>query len=243
VEDVYGFFQIHSRLMEFCNGECPQTAATAREDWNRMSNEKRSDWYQKLVKPGGRLWLIPTELPPASPNSIVEKWLTENVYLQECQWTTETIRLCTYGRPPEGASAEATLSDVQFGDVILLEQGVVMADRSDPAVAPGEMLFAELDWQALKKPSTRYKISLQLLDAGGVLKAQHDREPLDGYRPTDSWQPGEEIVDRYAFRLPTDLPPGPYRLLLIMYDSNTGDRLKINGTEADFAEVLTVEVK
>jgi hypothetical protein len=105
------------------------------------------------------------------------------------------------------------------------------------------MLFAELDWQALKKPPTRYKISLQLLDAGGVLKAQHEREPLDGYRPTDTWQPGETVVDRYAFALPDDLPAGQYRLLLILYDANTGERLTINGSDTDAIDLLTVAVQ
>ncbi len=243
VEDVYGFYQIHSRLMEFCNGDCPRTRAMAREDWNKKDEKQRVKWYRGLVKPGGRLWLIPTELPPASPNSIVEMWLTENTFLEQCQWTAETVRLCTYARPPKAVREEEKLTETHFGDAILLKQGLVLIDPAQQTVRAGTPLYLELHWQALTPPGVRYKISLQLLDGGGVLKAQHDREPLDGYRPTDSWQPGEEIIDRYAFRLPADLPPGPYRLLLILYDSNTGERLKINGTEADFAELLTVEVK
>jgi hypothetical protein len=32
--------------------------------------------------------------------------------------------------------------------------------------------------------------------------AGQDRQPQSGYRPTHTWQPGAEVVDRFAFSLP-----------------------------------------
>jgi hypothetical protein len=51
--------------------------------------------------------------------------------------------------------------------------------------------------------------------------AQDDHLPLQGRRPTDTWLPGEVIVDQHLLALPSDLPPGPYRLEAGLYDANT----------------------
>ena len=243
IEDIYGFFQIDARLMEFCEGHCPKTTAIAREDWEKKNKKERMQWYSKHVKPGGRLWLIPTELPPASPYSTVEKWFTENEYLEQCQWTGKQIRLCSYIRQPQNSSQTLLVKNINFGDKILLKKSKQRVAKDASILHPGQSLLLMLEWTAHQQPTQRYKISLQLIDASGVLKAQHDREPLDGYRPTDTWQPDERIIDRYAFTLPDDLPPGDYKVFLIVYDPNTGQRLNVANTGNNFAELLTAKVQ
>lgn len=243
IEDVYGFFQIDARLMEFCEGRCPKTSAIAREDWEKKSQQERRLWYAEHVKPGGRLWLIPTELPPASPYSTVEKWFTENGYLEQCQWTGEQIRLCSYVRRPQKSTQILLTKNINFGDKVLLKKSKQRVAEEASTLHAGQSLLLMLEWTTREKLTQRYKISLQLIDASGVLKAQHDREPLDGYRPTNTWQPDERIIDRYAFTLPDDIPSGDYKMFLIVYDPNTGQRLKIGDTENDFAELMTIQVQ
>jgi hypothetical protein len=50
--------------------------------------------------------------------------------------------------------------------------------------------------------------------------AQLDSWPQAGLRPTTTWAVGELVVDRRALLLPEDAPPGPYHLLIGMYDGD-----------------------
>jgi hypothetical protein len=63
-------------------------------------------------------------------------------------------------------------------------------------------------------------------------------------RPTRSWRPGEEIVDRYGILLPETLGAGEYRLAVGLYDPATGQRLAVSAGPASFAiELGPVRVK
>jgi hypothetical protein len=44
-------------------------------------------------------------------------------------------------------------------------------------------------------------------------------DPVHGLYPFARWQPGEFVRDRYALRLPLDLPPGDYDLRLALLDA------------------------
>lgn len=85
-----------------------------------------------------------------------------------------------------------------------------------------------------------YKVSLQLVDSQGKLRQQIDRQPVDGLRPTTSWQAGDVVSDRYSFVLPSDLEVGVYDLNLVVYDPVSLKRLTA-GSE-DSIELAVVEI-
>jgi hypothetical protein len=72
-----------------------------------------------------------------------------------------------------------------------------------------------------------YAVFVQLLDEGGGLKAQVDRSPVGGFRPTSSWRPGEMITDNYGLALPEELAPGRYRLIAGLYSPASMERLVV----------------
>ena len=72
--------------------------------------------------------------------------------------------------------------------------------------------------------------------------AQQDNPPGRGQVPTDSWTPGAWVRDPYTLWLPEDAGPGPYRLLVGLYDAN-GTRAPLTlpgGATADALEIPVV---
>ncbi len=58
--------------------------------------------------------------------------------------------------------------------------------------------------------------------------------------PTDGWQAGEIVVDNHGLPIPAGAPPGDYRLIVALYDAETGVRLPIQ--EADHLALGAVNV-
>lgn len=80
-------------------------------------------------------------------------------------------------------------------------------------------------WQALQPMTESYKIFVHLTDTSGRIISQLDILPQQGAAPTTGWVPDEIIEDELTLPLPSDLPAGPYRLVLGLYDEKTGRRL------------------
>jgi hypothetical protein len=111
----------------------------------------------------------------------------------------------------------AIVVDQAIGEAIQL-LGLVDAPG---ALFPGDTATITLAWQSLAETERSYTAFVHLLNDAGQVVAQDDHLPLQGRRPTDTWLPGEIIVDQHLLALPHDLPPGPYRLEVGLYDANT----------------------
>ena len=95
------------------------------------------------------------------------------------------------------------------------------------ALTAGEVSQLQLIWQALEKPTRRYKVFLQLLDARDQVIAQRDSEPVGDGRPTDTWQPGEVISDNHGVLIPPGTPPGTIGASWACTTRETGERLRL----------------
>ncbi len=115
------------------------------------------------------------------------------------------------------APALAIVVDQAIGETIQL-LGLVDAPVS---FSPGATAAVTLVWQSLAATERSYTAFVHLLNDAGQLVAQDDHLPLQGQRPTDTWLPGEVVIDQHLLALPDDLPPGRYRLEAGLYDANT----------------------
>ena len=127
----------------------------------------------------------------------------------------------------DGPSAAPNIQhelDLRFGDAIRLT-GYSLG-RTE--ARPGEGVLLTLYWQADSPLEIGYSVFTQIIDMADYHKAgQRDGEPVCNQLPTDDWLPGDTIVDRYYIPIFADAPPGVYRLLVGMYDSETSERLDI----------------
>ncbi|MBI2861256.1 MAG: phospholipid carrier-dependent glycosyltransferase [Chloroflexi bacterium] len=185
------------------------------------------------------IWLI-SEYGPADPHNGVERWLSQETYRAWEQWYGP-IRLARFQTAPEKL-AEVPLSARLGGKIEL-----VSFTLNDGPYQPGEPLLLDLRWQALAPMAERYKIFVHLVSPQGGIAAQRDSEPVSGFRPTDGWQPGEIVDDRYAILIPSNASSGSYRLLAGLYLPSTGQRLPIIGSDGqqagDALQLTLVEIE
>jgi hypothetical protein len=92
---------------------------------------------------------------------------------------------------------------------------------------PGDNIHLTLFWQCLEEMEQSYTVFTHLLDAGDNTVAQKDNPPVDGFYPTTKWEVGEIVRDQYDMVIPSDAPPGEYRLNVGMYLAETGERLNV----------------
>ena len=101
------------------------------------------------------------------------------------------------------------------------------AQQRDDSCTAGAQVKLILYWQALRPIDQNYTVFVHLLDAGGRIVAQVDRQPQAYTYPTDWWATGEVVPDEMVLDVPADASPGPYRLRVGLYDAETGERLPL----------------
>jgi hypothetical protein len=175
-----------------------------------------------------RAWLALESTPEADPASTTEHWLDDHAYRVSSQWLSPAMRLVEYqlSAEPLGETPDVRL-DLRLGQDLEL-----LGFTAGPAeVCAGDNLAVSLFWQAQRRPAQDYVVTLQLLDDSGRLRAQVDRPPVGGFRPTSSWTPGEVIRDNYGMALPSDLPPGRYHLIAGLYLPASLERLPVSSSD------------
>jgi hypothetical protein len=85
------------------------------------------------------------------------------------------------------------------------------AHQPDLPLRPGEVLQANLYWQAETQPSRDWQVAIGLVDSEEREWAGLVAEPVEGY-PTSLWQAGDVWRGQFNLALPADAPPGRYRL-------------------------------
>jgi 4-amino-4-deoxy-L-arabinose transferase-like glycosyltransferase len=98
---------------------------------------------------------------------------------------------------------------------------------NDDVFKPGDEIRLGLRWQGLTHITTSYSVFVHLVGADGSLWAQSDGAPIDGLLPTTHWVAGERITDPREIEIPSEIPPGRYRLDVGMYDPETMDHLTV----------------
>ncbi len=165
--------------------------------------------------------------------------VTERERLQQSAagraFLAQLLPLREFVGPPERSGIEVALyrlwlmqleTDIRFGEHIRL----VGLDRHDPNPRPGEALAFTFYWNAPTRPTENYSLFLHLVTVDDPRPlAQVDGNPAVPERLTQTWDRAAEtlISPRFTLDLPPDLPPGDYRVLLGLYNFETGARLPV----------------
>jgi 4-amino-4-deoxy-L-arabinose transferase-like glycosyltransferase len=122
-------------------------------------------------------------------------------------------------RVPAGARPVFAPSQVRtatLGDTVALA-------GADVGRVSGGQLTVTVYWRCLKPMDAAYTSFVHLVGPGG-LAAQRDMQPGNGSYPTNRWEPGETIIDRFQMDV-SKVSPGAYELRAGMYLLATLKRL------------------
>jgi hypothetical protein len=182
--------------------------------------------------PGGQYIL---ELKPEPPLVQTGTWMRLKRWLLPQSDVLELASIDVRGRPGGAPAAPATPIPVPTDLAVEHPMQATLGNQirflgyeiGDESVRAGEALSFTLYWQALRPMDTSYTIFTHLLGPSGEIIGQKDSVPLGGNYPTTLWQPGEVVMDRYAFLIDPGAPPGDYPLEIGMYRLETAARLPI----------------
>jgi len=174
---------------------------------------------------------------------IIQLQLPETVYAPALYWFTVGL----YGeartkRLPVTADGEPVPERaVRLGPLWLLERDTEPLGASvyyrlgaairlvgyDIQTSQAHTLTVTLDWRSVAAPEDEWTVFVHLLDPSGNTIAQHDGPPRGGDYPTWAWRMGDRILDTHTLALPPDLPPGPYRLQVGLYQPEGDTRMPV----------------
>ncbi len=215
----------------------PQIVRTLPWVDNRQPGQPVLPQIEDMLKASRRVWVV-NWLQPSQVIPYLDKGGDGFVRVITDQTSTgaqyaslypdTAVREVLFERP------DTTRSARNYGDVLALRAALVPA-----AVGRGQTVHIDLWWAALKTPPLDYSAGVFLLDADGVVRAQHDGPPGD--KPTMQWSPGSLVFDRHTLTIPPDLPVGAYRVGVHAYWYVDRVPLPVNGEKYAIIGELRVE--
>lgn len=175
----------------------------------------------------------------ADPDRLIERWLDRQLFKATDQWYGN-VRLASYASPQ---ASEALLLE-PVGDQLGQQIALTAYGLSSSTVVAGDILQVALQWQTGAPLTTDYVVFLQLLDQHNHLVSQRDASPV---APTSTWPIHQPISDSHGIFIEPGTPPGKHRLIVGLYDLQTGQRLPVRkdgkaDAQGDFIELTGIEV-
>jgi len=179
-----------------------------------LGSDARTDAeLEKLVAGKTRAWLVDFGYAAQyDPEHRAERWLAQHGYKQLAQ-DFIGVRVSLYDLACHPGGSPAHRLDAKVGQSIALVGYTLEGDSA----RPGDSICLTLFWQAVDKVPQSYTVFAHVVDSTGQPVAQTDSPPLGGTAPTDSWQVGATIADRYAILIKPNTSPGQYELRVGMY--------------------------
>ncbi|MGQ9665941.1 MAG: hypothetical protein ACUVWB_01390, partial [Anaerolineae bacterium] len=185
-----------------------------------------------------RLYVLYWATDESDPERIMEGWLDTHAFKGVERWFGN-VRFVIY-TTLRGWDGPMQVLAVDGH----LNNGLTLTRAEMPAAQPaaGDILPITLFWQVDETPSARWKVFLQVLDAGNHIIGQRDAEPLSGAIPITAWSPGETYEDHHGVLIEPGTPPGTYQLIVGMYDPATGSRAMVQETGETFVQLGGITV-
>ncbi|MCL4298366.1 MAG: glycosyltransferase family 39 protein [Anaerolineae bacterium] len=190
---------------------------------------------QEITARANTVYAVYWATQQADPNGLIEGWLDKHLFKATDQWYGN-VRLVSYASPFTSAKLPLTPVNYQFGAHIQLAGYALSASR----ITPGDILQLALSWKTdvPLQLDENYTVFVQVLDQADHLVGQRDAPPLN---PMSEWPAHQPVADAHGIFIEPGTPPGPHRLILGLYNSQTGQRLPLTGGQ-DFVELAQVEI-
>jgi len=139
-------------------------------------------------------------------------------------------------------------SQAELSQMTALEAGIGDAARvlgyklSAQSFKPGDELDVTVYWLPRSRTDILYTVFVHLYEPNVGSITQLDTYPGLGNYATTVWDPGRVFADTYRLRLPADAPAvNGARIVLGLYDEQSGQRLPVTGADAGTPDEAWVE--
>jgi hypothetical protein len=188
---------------------------------------------EQLTSDASGVWLFQWSSPISDPDGYVGRWLESHGSEIQTRWFGE-ITLRHFAIQPGRPAPPANKAGVSFEGLRLSGyDGFSRAKR-------GGDLKGTLSWITDTPTPHDWTRSLRLMDLNGRRVAQLDEEPLGGTIGTSEWRARETVLDEARLRIPTDVQPGTYQLVIGLYEQ--GGAIARSSDGSDFAPIASVSI-
>ncbi|MCY3833321.1 MAG: hypothetical protein OXG85_09905 [Chloroflexi bacterium] len=188
-------------------------------------------WLPRLLDAQQTVWLLHWSSDRSAFN-----WLAELDFKRSAHYAhrhdggangESLIHVYRYDRIPEVPPA------AQFANGMILRSARL--DQAD--------LRLDTLWETARPLGRDYLLSAKLLDANGVLVAQHDSQPQANQRPTSGWQVGDPIYSPQEMQALVRLAAGNYQVIAQVYTIEAeGFRNVLTADGREFALVEEIQL-
>ncbi len=125
----------------------------------------------------------------------------------------------------QGGPVDPSLRAVNavFENTIVLEEAILLTEQ----VEKQNTILVAMNWSTRTPVGDSFVVFTHVLNQSDALIAQYDSVPRRGLLPLTEWEEDDLIHERFALRLPDDLPEGTYRVVTGLYFPESGIRLSI----------------
>jgi len=177
-----------------------------------------------------RLWVFNYDADIHDTDNPLNAWLNRNTALAFDEF---------YGKMQLALFVRTDSPTAPWPGRAAFEQGITL-DYAPPSLT-GNTLSLNLRWQTAAPLEHAFKVFVHLRQPGGKSIAQSDSGPAGGFDPSDTWQPGQPILDRRALLVPRNAPPGTYAVHVGLYTPENGTRLRVlSPTDSDEPDSVLV---
>jgi hypothetical protein len=216
--------------------------------------EERERVRRAVQAEARRVWLFERWLTQSDPTSVEAAHLNQGAFQIGERWFAESGKLTLYALADDSQpSPQITPLNIPFqGGLVLVDYAVFSGELT---VEPGDVIKLRLTWGA-KAVS---ELPPQVAPVGGIIAfaqlldqatpahniVQSDRLLVDLQSLDQSpLQAGHIIQQGYGLQLADDVMPGSYPLVVGVYHSATGQRLRrADGSPDDFVYLTDILVK
>jgi len=123
-----------------------------------------------------------------------------------------------------------------FEDAMTLQSIAII----DAEATPGQPVRTAVKWSTNQPIEDSFSVFLHVRDGEGNIVAQADSIPGNGLLPMTAWEPDQTITDRFTIKLPPDIQPGTYEVVMGVYEPVSGLRLHVTQSPGDAPDYIPV---
>ena len=194
-----------------------------RSDFYALPRPEADERLRRLFADYERVWVYRIYDTVTDPDGYIRAWLeAHGRKFEETPAFAGLSNMRVQGYLTHPAPASLPASAETLGAVFGGRLELAGVEAPSAELHGGVPLDAVLWWRPREDGLPRLAVTVRLVDDAGITWAQTDEQPLGTLYTTDQWPAGALVRHPVRLHPPLGLPPGTYRLMVGVYEAETG---------------------